>query len=80
MDEINIETRRHLDGILERHMEEEDRRFAELQHEIQEMRQDIKSLTYAWQQAKGVVSFMKWIAGIGGSIGAWFLFFKDHWK
>ena len=55
-------------------------RFVELQQEIKEMRQDIKDLTSAWQQAKGVVSFMKWVAGIGGSVGAWFLFFKDHWK
>lgn len=80
MDDIKLEVRRHIDDILERHMEEEDRRFGELQQEIKEMRQDIKDLTSAWQQAKGVVSFMKWIAGIGGSIGAWFLFFKDHWK
>ena len=80
MDDIKLEVRRHIDDILERHMEEEDRRFGELQQEIKEMRQDIKDLTSAWQQAKGVVSFMKWVAGIGGSIGAWFLFFKDHWK
>lgn len=80
MEDIKVEVRRKMDLILEHHIEEEDRRFAELQHEIQEMRQDIKSLTYAWQQAKGVVSFMKWVAGIGGSVGAWFLFFKDHWK
>lgn len=80
MDDIKFEVRRHMDDVLESHMMEEDRRFAELQQEIKEMRQDIKDLTMAWQQAKGVVSFMKWIAGIGGSIGAWFLFFKDHWK
>ena len=80
MDDIKLEVRRHIDDVLERHMEEEDRRFGELKQEIKEMRQDIKDLTSAWQQAKGVVSFMKWIAGIGGSIGAWFLFFKDHWK
>ena len=80
INDIKLEVRRHIDDVLEAHMVEEDRRFIELQQEIKEMRQDIKSLTYAWQQAKGVVSFMKWIAGIGGSIGAWFLFFKDHWK
>ena len=72
--------RRHIDDILEKHMEDEDRRFIELQQELKEMKNDLRILTEAWQQAKGVVSFMKWIAGIGGSIGAWFLFFKDHWK
>lgn len=75
-----FEVRRHMDEILEKHMEEENHRFAELQKEVQDMRQDIKDLTAAWQQARGIVSFIKWIAGIGGSIGAWFLFFKDHWK
>jgi len=80
MGDINLEVRRHIDDVLEAHMVEEDRRFVELQQEIKEMRQDIKDLTSAWQQAKGVVSFMKWVAGIGGSVGAWFLFFKDHWK
>ena len=72
--------RRHIDDILEKHMEDENRRFIELQQELKEMKNDLRILTEAWQQAKGVVSFMKWIAGIGGSIGAWFLFFKDHWK
>ena len=72
--------RRHIDGILERHMEEEDHRFIEMQQELREMRNDLRILTEAWQQAKGVVSFMKWVAGIVGSIGAWFLLFKDHWK
>lgn len=80
MSDIQLEVRRHIDDVLEDHMKEEDRRFGELQQEIKEMRQDIKDLTSAWQQARGVVSFMKWVAGIGGSIGAWFLFFKDHWK
>ena len=72
--------RRHIDGILERHMKEEDRRFIEMQQELREMRNDLRILTEAWQQAKGVVSFMKWVAGIGGSIGAWFLLFKGTWK
>lgn len=80
MDDIKLEVRRHIDDVLERHREDEDRRFVVLQQEIKEIRQDIKDLTSAWQQAKGVVSFMKWIAGIGGSIGAWFLFFREHWK
>ena len=75
-----FEVRRHMDEILEKHMEEENHRFAELQKEVQDMRQDIKDLTAAWQQARGIVSFMKWVAGIGGSIGAWFIFVKDHVK
>jgi hypothetical protein len=80
MEDIQFEVRRHIDDVLEAHMVEEDRRFTALQQEIKDMRNDIKALTEAWQQAKGVVSFMKWIAGIGGSVAAWFIFFKDHWK
>ena len=80
MEDIQFEVRRHIDDVLEAHMVEEDRRFNSLQQEIKDMRQDIKALTEAWNQARGVVSFMKWFAGIGGSIGAWFIFFKDHWK
>ena len=72
--------RLHIDDILERHMEEEDRKFIEMQQELREMRNDLRILTEAWQQAKGVVSFMKWVAGIGGSIGAWLLIFKGTWK
>lgn len=80
MEDIQFEVRRHIDDVLEAHMVEEDSRFNSLQQEIKDMRQDIKALTEAWNQAKGVVSFMKWLAGIGGSIVAWFLFFKDHLK
>lgn len=77
---LNYEVKRHLDDILEDHMIEEDRRFNELQQEIRDMREDLRALTEAWQQAKGVVSFMKWVAGIGGGVLAWVVFFKDHWK
>lgn len=80
MDIVNLEVRRHIDDVLEDHMIEENRRFSDLQQEIKELRRDIKDLTMAWQQAKGVVSFMKWVAGIGGSIGAWFIFFKEHFR
>ena len=80
MEDIQFEVRRHIDDVLEAHIIKEDRRFNDLQLEIKELRRDIKDLTMAWQQARGVVSFMKWIAGIGGSVGAWFIFFKDHVK
>ena len=80
MDTINYEVRRHIDDVLEAHMMEEDRRFNSLQQDIKELRADIKALTEAWQQARGVVSFMKWVAGIGGGVLAWVVFFKDHWK
>lgn len=73
-----FQARRHIDTVLEKHMEDEDRRFIELQQELKEMKNDLRTLTEAWQQARGVVSFMKWVAGIGGSIAAWFILFKGR--
>ena len=73
-----VQARRHIDAVLERYMDDEDKRFIELQQELKEMKQDLRSLTEAWQQAKGVVSFVKWVAGIGGSVVAWFLLFKGR--
>ena len=82
MDKIN-----ELSKFLEEHVDEERVRYALMSAKIEEMSKQIQTLTEqmeslvtSWNQAKGVISFMKWIAGIGGSIGAWFLFFKDHWK
>ena len=72
------QVRRHIDSILKKHMEDEDRRFIELQQDLKDMRNDLRILTEAWQQARGVVSFMKWVAGIGGSIAAWFILFKGR--
>ena len=77
---MNYEIRKELDDALSIHIQEENAKFEQLFNELQELRRELNLLSQAWQQAKGVVSFMKWIAGIGGSIGAWFLFFKDHWK
>ena len=80
MGDMNYEIRKELDDILALHIQEENLKFEQLFTDIKELRKEMTAFTEAWQQAKGVVSFMKWIAGIGGSIGAWFLFFKDHWK
>jgi len=74
------EMRRHIDVILEQHMHEEDARFDALSSEIKELRQDIKDLTAAWQQAKGVLSFVKWILGIAGGLTVFLTYMKDHWK
>lgn len=80
MEDIQFEVHQHIDDVLEAHMLEEDRRFNALQQEIKDMREDIKALTEAWQQARGVVSFMKWVAGISGSLAAFIVFLKDHFR
>lgn len=78
MDEPEI--RRHINDLLEQHMREEDAKFDGLLTEVKELKQDIKDLTAAWQQAKGVLSFVKWILGIAGGLTVFLTFMKDHWK
>lgn len=38
--------------------------LAQLQEEMKEMRSDIKGLVEAWNTAKGMTSFVKWLSGI----------------
>ncbi len=40
-----------------------------LKKEVEEMRTDIKDLIEAWNSAKGMTSFVKWIASIAIAIG-----------
>jgi hypothetical protein len=41
-----------------------DAEIAELKSEVKELRTDIKELIEAWNAAKGVTSFVKWLSGI----------------
>lgn len=40
------------------------RDISELQTEISELRADIKGLVEAWNTAKGMTSFVKWLSGL----------------
>lgn len=40
-----------------------------LKEEVTELRADIRHLVEAWTAAKGMSSFVKWIAGIVGAVG-----------
>jgi hypothetical protein len=80
MEDIKPEIKRHIDTILELHMQEEDRRFEELLVDIKELKVQMQAFTEAWQQAKGVVTFIKWIVSIASGVTAFFLFIKDHIK
>ena len=44
------------------------------------MQQTMQSFIDAWNQAKGVVTFVKYLGGIVGGVVAVFLFIKEHWK
>lgn len=75
-----MEERRAFDLVLQQHTEDEIARYEDLKREIKELRETVKSLVDIWNQTKGVVSFVKWIVGISGSVGAFILFVKDHVK
>jgi len=74
------EERRSFDLVLKQHTEEEIARYEDLKREIQELRATVESLVNIWNQARGAISIIKWIAGISGSVGAFILFVKDHVK
>ena len=74
------ETRRIVDPILQAHIEKEEAQLADLKEDIRKLQVDMTAFTEAWQQAKGVVQFVKWLVGISGGVVALILFIKDHVK
>jgi len=61
-------------------MSTNEEQFQELKDDIREIKSELKLFTDAWQQARGVITFIKWFTGIAGGITAFFLFIKDHIK
>ena len=66
--------------LLEQHTADEIVRYTDLKQDIKELKEAVAALTIAWNQARGIIYFIKWIAGIAGGLTAVFVFFKDHWK
>ena len=76
-----------LSYFLEEHVDEERVRDAVMAAKIEEMSNQIKTLTVqvellvnTWNQARGVLTFVKWFVGISGSLTAFLLFIKEHIK
>ena len=76
-----------LGKFLEDHVDEErvrdvlmSAKIEEMSKQIQTLTEQMESLVTSWNQAKGVLSFVKWVVGISGSVGAFILFIKDHIK
>jgi cellulose biosynthesis protein BcsQ len=61
------------DGVMLREMEE-------LKEKVEALTKSVTALLDLWQQAKGIVTFMKWVSAIGGGVVAFFVFIKDHIK
>lgn len=43
---------------------------------IEELNNTIKGLVSVWEQARGILTFVKWLVGISGSVVAVIAFFK----
>jgi len=80
MGDINYEIRKELDEILALHIQEENAKFERLFADIKELRREMTAFTEAWQQAKGVVTFVKWVVSIAGGVTAFLFFIRDHIK
>lgn len=70
----------HIDSILKKHIEDEDAKFYRLEKQLSELTKTMNAFVEAWQQAKGVITFVKWLASIAGGLTAFVIFLKDHWK
>lgn len=40
-----------------------------MKREVSEIKQDVRGLVEAWQAANWLVSFIKWLAGVGVAVG-----------
>ena len=69
-----------VEDLLKKHIAENQERFLRIEEQITQMQQTMQSFIDAWNQAKGVVTFVKYFASIVGSLAALFLFIKEHWK
>ena len=75
-----MEERRAFDLVLKQHTEEEIQRYEDLKKDIKELKDTVNGLVDTWNQARGVLSFIKWVIGISGSLAAFIIFLKDHFK
>jgi len=78
---------KNLDDAVSSHITEEKIRDAQMADKIKELSDKVDILTKnvelllsMWQQAKGVVSFIKWLAVIAGGLTTFLVYMKDHWK
>lgn len=66
--------------MLEDHTKADIERYDDLKKDIADLKIAVESLIATWNQAKGVLSFLKWIVGGLGGLTAFILFIKDHFK
>jgi outer membrane murein-binding lipoprotein Lpp len=50
----------------------------ELSEKVEALTKDVRALLDLWEQAKGVVTFMRWTAYCTSAVGGFFLFVKPY--
>ena len=75
-----MKLKKEMDDIFVGHIKEENLKFEQLFTDIKELRREMTAFTEAWQQAKGVVTFVKWVVSVAGGVTAFLLFIRDHIK
>jgi hypothetical protein len=51
-----------------------------IEDKLESLTTDVKSLISMWEQAKGIITFIKWFSTIGGGLIAAILYLKEHLK
>lgn len=69
-----------IDQAIDKHSQEEAAKYQELKEDIKELKSAVNDLLTMWNQTKGVLSFIKWVVGACASLGAGFVFLRDHLK
>lgn len=62
--------------LLETHTREEIQRYEELKTKLETLSDSIEGLNNAWQQALGIIGFIKWFSAIAGGLTALLLYIK----
>lgn len=77
---MDYNIKKEIDVMLQDHIADENIKYAEIKEDIRLLRADMTAFTEAWQQAKGVITFVKWLVSIAGGVTAFLLFIRDHIK
>lgn len=50
----------------------------EVKKEVADLRTDVRELLNLWEQSRGILNFLKFIAAVGATIGGFIVFVKPY--
>lgn len=66
------------DQLLSEHIEREEKKFDSIDDRLSKLENQLSELIDLWTQAKGVLNFIKVVAGIGAACAAFYSFTHDY--